>query len=104
MAGMVVDDGWRRADFCGSVIEETREINKMPEREIAYLRYYAISLLQKENIKKAIMKSKFLVGTGLIMVAAALCHRLSESKKFLHMISEIFFHPGELVREFHGGL
>ena len=50
------------------------------------------------------MKSKFLVGTGLIMIAAALCHRLSESKKFLHMISEIFFQPGELVREFHGGL
>ena len=50
------------------------------------------------------MKSKFLVGTGLIMIAAALCHRLSESKKFLHMISEIFFNPGELVREFHGGL
>ena len=50
------------------------------------------------------MISKFLVGTGLIMIAAALCHRLSESKKFLHMISEIFFHPGELVREFHGGL
>jgi len=23
------------------------------------------------------MKSKFLVGTGLIMIAAALCHRLS---------------------------
>lgn len=50
------------------------------------------------------MKSIFLVETDLIMIAAALCHRLSESKKFLHMISELFFHPGEFVRELHGGL
>lgn len=50
------------------------------------------------------MKSKFLVGTGLIMIAAALYHRLSESKKFLHMISEIFFHPGELIGDLHDSL
>ena len=48
---MVVDDGWRRTDFCGSVIEETREI-KCREGDRIFEILCDLPFYRKENIKK----------------------------------------------------
>lgn len=32
------------------------------------------------------------------------CRKIEGLEKSLHLLPQFFFHPGELVREFHGGL